>query len=610
MSSITITVDDAKNIVALYPSEYHSVWSQVCNLEYQLVQARQSYGSVAVSTSLNSYLQGYGSIIYNLESELHTQMTYLKTLKASYENALCVLNNSLGLETSSVDISFEGPTGPTGPIGTTIGGSTGSTGSSGTVWNSSTSLAEDSVGSLYLATSVSGVNIEASSVNVSSLSVTDTASVDSVVINGNLKDTNSVLTSMSVLSVPGLLKTTTLAISTSLDAGGITVTSKRQPVYESTTVANSDSYDYSSSGNVYLTTLEAGNLYSTGILTASSGLVGSAIGSQTSVTTVGTLTGLSVAGVASAASLNVSGLFTSTGFDGTLLTAAQPNVTHLGTLTQLTVGSGTCSVGGDIQQSYAGSSMFVSTTSSATNSLQLRTYTLGIGSTTGFYVGTGSTFPLRFSSSGYFALNTASTSASASVDLPFDMGSNTSNLGSLSKPCAFLGLPSASGVVLGYGTSSTNPYIAASHSYLGTATGLEVWTGSGKSIGISSTGAVSFVSSNLSVAGTSFSSSTYGNYGAMGFTQSWTDVTSSRIFSTTYTNSSGKPIQLMISITGSSSVGTSLTPFYLYCGSTIIDLAYSRYLSNYLQLRGIVPASSTYKITGTGGTISSWYELK
>jgi hypothetical protein len=95
----------------------------------------------------------------------------------------------------------------------------------------------------------------------------------------------------------------------------------------------------------------------------------------------------------------------------------------------------------------------------------------------------------------------------------------------------------------------------------------------------------------------------------MGFTQSWTSVTSSRAFSTTYTNSTGKPMQVMVSISASNSVGTSLTPFNLYCGNVIIDLAYSRYLSNYLQLRGIIPASSTYKITGTGGTITSWSEL-
>ena len=58
---------------------------------------------------------------------------------------------------------------------------------------------------------------------------------------------------------------------------------------------------------------------------------------QTNITSLGTLTGLDVNGHTELDDVNVSGAITATTFTGTVNTAAQPNITSVGTLTELSV---------------------------------------------------------------------------------------------------------------------------------------------------------------------------------------------------------------------------------------------------------------------------------
>jgi hypothetical protein len=91
--------------------------------------------------------------------------------------------------------------------------------------------------------------------------------------------------------------------------------------------------------------------------------------------------------------------------------------------------------------------------------------------------------------------------------------------------------------------------------------------------------------------------------------QTWTDVLVSRALSTTYTNSTGKPIFVSIIATqNSSSSGiTSLT-----VGGVVISRHYSASASSTLtSVSGIVPPNQTYIVTTTNSiTLSIWSELR
>ena len=90
----------------------------------------------------------------------------------------------------------------------------------------------------------------------------------------------------------------------------------------------------------------------------------------------------------------------------------------------------------------------------------------------------------------------------------------------------------------------------------------------------------------------------------LGVGQTYQNVTSSRAFNTTYTNSTGKPIWVWFS--GSSATSGNVTTAYvdgnLAC-YTHMDL-YPRGFAGF-----IVPAGSTYYIN-SGGNLAYWLELR
>ena len=99
---------------------------------------------------------------------------------------------------------------------------------------------------------------------------------------------------------------------------------------------------------------------------------------------------------------------------------------------------------------------------------------------------------------------------------------------------------------------------------------------------------------------------TIGGVGILGIGQSWSDVTASRALGTTYTNSTGKPIQVMMNYNGTSSTSRTLTA--VVNGTTIMSVT-----TNYIcpTLNFIVPSGATYSITSSGGLLLGlWSELR
>jgi hypothetical protein len=96
----------------------------------------------------------------------------------------------------------------------------------------------------------------------------------------------------------------------------------------------------------------------------------------------------------------------------------------------------------------------------------------------------------------------------------------------------------------------------------------------------------------------------------IGVGQTWQDVTSSRAKTTTYTNSTGRPIQVSVNVNlqGTGQALNSLIVNGLVVGYQTQNTAgiQSGITS---QLTAIVPAGSTYSVTGQG-TITSWFELR
>lgn len=96
-----------------------------------------------------------------------------------------------------------------------------------------------------------------------------------------------------------------------------------------------------------------------------------------------------------------------------------------------------------------------------------------------------------------------------------------------------------------------------------------------------------------------------------GWTQTWYDVTGSRASGTPYTNSTGKPIQVLVSLPDTVSLEPTVT--VVVGGVTIINaLKYDSGPSYGAAIPAfIVPPGATYTVTvAGGGTIGLWAELR
>ena len=102
----------------------------------------------------------------------------------------------------------------------------------------------------------------------------------------------------------------------------------------------------------------------------------------------------------------------------------------------------------------------------------------------------------------------------------------------------------------------------------------------------------------------------------IGVGQSYSDVTASRALNTTYTNSTGKPIFIIVTVNGYNGTSASTIKFTVN-GTDYAEEKSNEYYSpsnltpSIVSIGGIVPAGATYKIT-TGGQVSAlliWSEL-
>ena len=98
---------------------------------------------------------------------------------------------------------------------------------------------------------------------------------------------------------------------------------------------------------------------------------------------------------------------------------------------------------------------------------------------------------------------------------------------------------------------------------------------------------------------------------ALGYSQTWQNVTSSRSFSTTYTNSTGKPIQVYFTANGAGL--TAGVGFTLLLNGTLAFTDGFGVGSSSCAIQIVIPAGNTYSIYQSAGGAysgSSWYELR
>jgi hypothetical protein len=94
---------------------------------------------------------------------------------------------------------------------------------------------------------------------------------------------------------------------------------------------------------------------------------------------------------------------------------------------------------------------------------------------------------------------------------------------------------------------------------------------------------------------------------SLGSGQTWQDLTASRAGGTTYTNSTGRPIALGISVTNASPATTSAAQ--LTIGGVIVSFP-GEQANRRSALFGIVPPSTTYSLSLSSDTIQYWTELR
>jgi hypothetical protein len=92
---------------------------------------------------------------------------------------------------------------------------------------------------------------------------------------------------------------------------------------------------------------------------------------------------------------------------------------------------------------------------------------------------------------------------------------------------------------------------------------------------------------------------------SIGVGQTWQDVTASRASGTTYTNSTGKPIQISIVIISTGTNQGNLVINGVTAVSAIVGATGATH-----QYSFIIPDTNTYVLTLSGGSVNRWLELR
>ena len=100
-------------------------------------------------------------------------------------------------------------------------------------------------------------------------------------------------------------------------------------------------------------------------------------------------------------------------------------------------------------------------------------------------------------------------------------------------------------------------------------------------------------------------------WNSLGYGQTWQDVTGSRALSTTYYNTTGKPIAVMIGLTGSIGSGTGIV---ITVSGVALPLAFNAPVASttsYPCAFAVVPPGASYSAANSSsGTLNKWSELR
>ena len=105
----------------------------------------------------------------------------------------------------------------------------------------------------------------------------------------------------------------------------------------------------------------------------------------------------------------------------------------------------------------------------------------------------------------------------------------------------------------------------------------------------------------MSVNGTSgitYPDSTTESSASIGYGQTWQNVTSSRAFGTTYTNSTGRPIMVIVTGYG---IGDN-DWLYLYVAGNLVAQVNGGSSTGAWPVQAIVPPGATYQASSSGAT--------
>ena len=167
-----------------------------------------------------------------------------------------------------------------------------------------------------------------------------------------------------------------------------------------------------------------------------------------------------------------------------------------------------------------------------------------------------------------------------------------------------------------FSSGSGNGYVAASDSNWGMifrpgadgATADHLWTNAAGAGLMQLSSAGNLTTTTFTGSGSGLSGTANSLNAGLGVNQTWQNMTGSRALGTTYTNSTGKPIQVVISGTGLS-VGCIYT--FSVAGTVIGTTGGTGTVNEYATASFIVPAGATYAATNSSGTtLSTWYELR
>jgi len=159
---------------------------------------------------------------------------------------------------------------------------------------------------------------------------------------------------------------------------------------------------------------------------------------------------------------------------------------------------------------------------------------------------------------------------------------------------------------IGNGTPNTGAFTTLSTSGLATLSSLTV-------------SGASNLGTPTTLVGTNITGTANSLNAGIGVNQTWTDVKASRVSGTSYPNNTGKPIQVIVSSTATTSGNGNTNTSTVVVGGVTISVVQTAESSGFYGLpmvhSFIVPNGQSYSITNTAGsgntiTVQSWVELK